>query len=104
MIKFESFRGVAPKRFRYLFKKYKSDRKNENKVKQWDIANSNSIHVSHSTVISYFWIEDQYSKVLIRESKEHLKDEFVNNLLSIETKKEQLFKTLLDDYSQDEII
>uniref|UniRef100_A0A2H5FMF1 Cytidine deaminase n=1 Tax=Legionella sainthelensi TaxID=28087 RepID=A0A2H5FMF1_9GAMM len=87
VVKFESFRGVAPKRFRYLFKKYKSDRKNENKVKQWDIANSNPIHVSHSTVISYFWIEDQYSKVLIRESKEHLKDEFVNDLLSIETKK-----------------
>ncbi|WP_115712665.1 deaminase, partial [Legionella sainthelensi] len=69
VVKLESFRGVAPKRFRYLFKKYKSDRKSENKVKQWDIANSNPIHVSHSTVLSYFWIEDNYLKVLVQSSK-----------------------------------
>ncbi|TNF67265.1 MAG: cytidine deaminase [Gammaproteobacteria bacterium] len=65
VVKFSSFRGVAPKRFKYVFQKFKKDRRDKecgDRIINWNIKNSNPIHLSHSTPLAYFWIEVSYFK------------------------------------------
>ena len=107
VVKFESFRGVAPKRFRYIFKKTSSERKGEgNSVAQWQLKDANPIHLSHSTPISYFWVEIQYLKKFI-SMKEHIKSELmepITDLINSEVDLEQYFKDLVNMHGQDEIL
>ena len=104
VVKFESFRGVAPKRFRYLFRKYKSDRKIRGKVVEWDIANSSPVHVSHSTVLSYFWIEAQYLKCLLKEYSHFINSDYKESLVSDDDKANELFQYLLTVFGESELI
>lgn len=69
VLKLKPFKGVCPKRYRYVFNKRKVDRKDnicKNRVKQWDIKNSNPIYLSHSTPYGYNQVEKIYSNELVQ--------------------------------------
>jgi cytidine deaminase len=60
LVKFIPFRGVAPKRFKYLFKKTRKDRRlneKETKIVKWSLKTSHPIHVNHFKPILYYWNE-----------------------------------------------
>ncbi|MCE3046380.1 hypothetical protein [Legionella sp. 16cNR16C] len=103
IVKFISFRGVAPKRFRYIFRKNKLNRKKENKILEWNLQNSKAINLSHSTPLAYFWVETLYINK-IRNYKDELSDEFclvLDELLK--TDLQEQFNLLLDIFKEDEI-
>jgi cytidine deaminase len=63
VLKLMPFKGVCPKRYRYVFSKSKKDRMDGqcgNRVKQWNIKNSEPIYLSHSTPIGYYKVEMLY--------------------------------------------
>lgn len=105
IVKFVSFRGVAPKRFRYIFRKYKEDRKVDGKVVDWKI-DTKAIHLSHSTPLSYYWIETLYLKILFGEFKDNLRMDFnddIAHLLNIKSQK-VFYESLIRQLGTYEII
>ena len=105
VVKFVSFRGVAPKRFRYIFRKYKEDRKVDGKVAEWKI-DTEAVHLSHSTPLSYYWIETLYLSKLYNEFKEDLRSDFKDALLTLLENELQktFYNVLLEKLSDNEII
>lgn len=70
ILKLKPFRGVCPKRYRYVFNKRKTDRTDNdcnNRVKQWDIKKSNPIYLSHSTPLGYNQVEIIYNNNLFQK-------------------------------------
>lgn len=60
VVKLRPFTGVSPKRYRYVFAKSKSDRKDKkcpSRIISWSLQTSSPIYLTHSTPISYFWTE-----------------------------------------------
>ncbi len=106
VLKLKPFRGVCPKRYRYVFNKRKIDRQDnfcKNRVKQWDMKVSNPIYLSHSTPYGYNQVERIYINELAeRLHNSKLLNKFKDKIKNIESNNRE-FDILLRKYSSYEV-
>ena len=106
VLKLIPFKGVCPKRYRYVFNKRKIDRQDnicKNRVKKWDIKLSNPIYLSHSTPYGYNQVERIYNNELVKRlSSSKLLDKFKVDLKEIKLNNAEV-NNLLNKYYSYEI-
>ncbi len=107
ILKLKPYKGVCPKRYRYVFNKRKVDRRDNicnNRVKQWDIKNANPIYLSHSTPFGYNQVERIYNNELVKRLSDlSLLNHFNDEIKHIGLSNDDIDK-LLVKYSDYEIL
>lgn len=107
ILKLKPFRGVCPKRYRYVFNKRKMDRRDkvcDSRVRQWDIKNSNPIYVSHSTPFGYNQVERIYNNELFQRLVDSALLEIFKEKIEVINLNNDELDRLLNKYSPYEIL
>ncbi|WP_058528031.1 deaminase [Legionella londiniensis] len=100
MVKFYPFRGVSPKRYKYIFSKSKLDRRDRvhtERIISWNLSDSEPIYLSHSTPLAYFWVEKVYIDFILDKLRKVF--DIDNLLCQMSTKKlQKLFDNYIEIY------